>query len=156
MYVVDKNRGIALIKNDSVVTRHLRFSGRILAGLRVIFWGNVEASEVYLGKGCTVMGDVICDKAVIGANTKFNRIIARDFAFIQARCLGKAVKAKNVQIAEGCVIGSVDAEDTVFIDGNSKIGRLKGRRILALNFERLRCEAEKTDDEGKYSQEQPL
>ncbi len=142
MYVVDKEKGVAIVKNDSVVTRHLRFSGKILAGLRVIFWGNIEAGEVYLGKGCVVMGDITCDKAVIGACTKFNRVIANEYALIQSKCFGKYVKAKNVQIAEGCVIGEVEADENIIIDGNSKLGRLNARKILALgNTERSGCEA---------------
>jgi cytoskeletal protein CcmA (bactofilin family) len=142
MYVVDKEKGIAIVKNDSVVTRHLRFSGRILAGLRVIFWGNIEASEVYLGKGCIVMGDILCDKAVIGACTKFNRVIANEYALIQSKCFGRYVKAKNVQIAEGCVIGEVEADENIIIDGNSRLGRLNARKILAFsNTEGSGCEA---------------
>ncbi|WP_457548978.1 hypothetical protein [Archaeoglobus sp.] len=149
MYLVDKSKGVALIKNDSVVTRHLRFSGRILAGLRVIFWGNVEAEEVYLGKGCVVMGDILCDKAVIGACTRFNRIIARDFALIQSKCMGRFVKAKNVRIAEGCVIGEVEADENIIIDGNSKIGKLNARKILAFGKdEGIGRKASETDSEG--------
>ncbi|WP_456327219.1 hypothetical protein [Archaeoglobus sp.] len=149
MYLVDKSKGVALIKNDSVVTRHLRFSGRILAGLRVIFWGNIEAEEVYLGKGCVVMGDIICDKAVIGACTRFNRIIANDFSLIQSKCMGRYVKAKNVQIAEGCIIGEVEADGDIIIDGNSKIGKLNARRILAFsNNEGIGSKAGKSESEG--------
>lgn len=132
MYVVDKERGVAIIKNESIVTRHLRFSGRILAGLRVIFWGNVEAEEVCVGKGCVIMGDVICDRAVIGASTRFNKILANDFVLIQSNCIGRYVRAKNVQIAEGCVIGEVEADESIMIDGNSKIGKLNAKKILAL------------------------
>ena len=137
MYLVDKGKGIAIVKNDSVVTRHLRFSGRILAGRRVVFWGNVEAEEVCVCKGCVIMGDVICDRAVIGASTRFKRIIANDFALIQSKCIGKYVKAKKVRIAEGCVIGEVDAEESILIDGNSKLGRLNAKRILAVSEQKL-------------------
>lgn len=145
MYVVDRERKVALIKNDSVVTRHLRFNGKVLAGLRVIFWGNVEGKEVCLGKGCVVMGDVICERAVIGAFTKFNRIIAEDSVLIQSKCLGRYVKAKNVRIAEKCLILEVEAEEGIFIDGNSKIRRLNAKKILAFgDSERMRGKAEKT------------
>jgi len=132
-YVVDKNRGVAIIKNDSVVTRHIRFSGRLLAGLRVIFWGNIEAEEVYLGKGCVVMGDIICGKAVIGACTKFNRITARDFVLIQSKCIGREVIAKNVHIANGSKIDAVKAEESIIIDGDSKLGKLDAKKILAVS-----------------------
>jgi cytoskeletal protein CcmA (bactofilin family) len=149
MYLVDKRKGVALIKNDSVVTRHLRFSGRILAGLRVIFWGNIEAEEVYLGKGCVVMGDILCDKVVIGACTRFNRIIASDFALIQSKCMGRYVKAKNVQIAEGCAIGEVEADENIVIDGNSKIGKLNAKKILAFsNTEGVGCKTGETKSES--------
>ncbi len=132
MYVVDKRKGIAIIKNDSIVTRHLRFGGKILAGLRVIFWGNIEAEEVCVGKGCIIMGDVICDRAVIGACTRFNKIFANDFALIQSSCMGRYVRARNVQIAEGCLIGEVEADESIMIDGNSKLGKLNAKKILAL------------------------
>ncbi|RLI84637.1 MAG: hypothetical protein DRP01_07790 [Archaeoglobales archaeon] len=130
MFMVDRERSVAIVRNGGVVTRHLRFDGKILAGLRVIFWGNIEAKDVYLGKGCVVMGRITCDRAVIGACTRFNEIFA-DEVLIQGRCLGRYVKARNVHIAEGCVIGEVEADEKIVIDGNSKLGKLNAKKILA-------------------------
>ena len=132
MFKIDKERNVLIIKKDSVVVRHLRFDGKIVAGMFTNFWGNVEAEEVYLGKGCVVSGDITCKKAVIGAYTRFNRIVAEDVVFIQNHCVGKSVKARGVRIASGSVIGTVEADDYIVVDGASKLGKLNARRIVAM------------------------
>jgi predicted acyltransferase (DUF342 family) len=131
MYRVDRSKRLLVIKKDSVVVRHIRFDGKIIAGMFTNFWGNIEAEEVYLGKGCVVSGDIICKKAIIGAYTRFRSIIADGDVFIQDRCVGDAVMAKNVRIGRGSVICSVDAEGYIIVDGASKLGRLNARKIIA-------------------------
>jgi predicted acyltransferase (DUF342 family) len=131
MYRVDRSKRLLVIKKDSVVVRHIRFDGKVIAGMFTNFWGNIEAEEVYLGKGCVVSGDIICKKAIIGAYTRFRSIIADGDVFIQDRCVGDAVRAKNVRIGRGSVIGSVDAEGYIIVDGASKLGRLNARKIIA-------------------------
>ncbi len=147
MFIVDKGKGVTIVKNGSVVTRHLRFDGRVIAGLNVIFWGNIEAKEVYTSKGCVVMGDIVCDKAIIGACTRFNRIVAED-VLIQSRCVGGFVKAKRVKIADGCVIKEVEADEEILIDGNSKLGKLNAKRILARDFKGSGREAKHSQCKG--------
>jgi len=131
MFKVDRARGVLLIKKDSVVVRHLRFDGRVVAGMFTNFWGNIEADEVYLAKGCVVGGDIICRRAVIGAYTRFRRIFADEDVFIQDKCVGQSVKAKNVRISSGSVIGVVEADESIVVDGASKLGKLNARRIVA-------------------------
>ena len=132
MFAIDRRKKILIVKNGSVVTRHLRFEGKVLAGLNTIFWGNVEAEEVCLSKGCKVRGVIVCKKAVIGAYTVFNRIEAEDFVLIQSGCVGKEVIAKNVKIVNGSRIDFVKADEGITIDGDSKLGKLDARRILAV------------------------
>ncbi len=131
MFKVDRSKGVLIIKKDGVVVRHLRFNGRVVAGMFTNFWGNIEADEVYLAKGCIVSGDIICRRAVIGAYTKFRSIIAEEDVFIQDKCVGYAVKAKNVRISSGSVIGVVEADESILVDGASKLGKLNARRIIA-------------------------
>jgi len=131
MYRVDRSKRLLVIKKDSVVVRHIRFDGKIIAGMFTNFWGNIEAEEVYLGKGCVVSGDIICKKAIIGAYTRFKSIIAEGEVFIQCKCIGEEVRAKNVRIGRGSVICSVDAEGYIIVDGASKLGRLNARKIIA-------------------------
>ncbi|HIP62865.1 MAG TPA: hypothetical protein EYH04_01910, partial [Archaeoglobus profundus] len=69
MYKIDKTKKILIVKKNSVVTKHIRFDGKILAGMSSSFWGNIEAKDVYLAKGCLVRGDIICNRAIIGAYT---------------------------------------------------------------------------------------
>ena len=132
MFKVDRERRILLIRKDGVVVRHLRFDGRVVAGMFTNFWGNIEADEVYLAKGCVVSGDIICRRAVIGAYTRFNRIFAEEDVFIQDKCVGHSVKAKNIRIASGSIIGVVEAEESIVVDGASKLGKLNARRIVAM------------------------
>ncbi len=130
MFKVDRAKKVLLIRRDGVVTRHLRFEGRVIAGMFTNFWGNVEADEVYLAKGCVVEGDIICRRAVVGAYTKFKSIIASEDVLIQDFCVGRFVKAKNVRISSGSVIGVVEAEEVIEVNGTSKLGKLNAKRIV--------------------------
>ena len=131
MYKIDKTKKILIIKKNSVVTKHIRFDGKILAGMSSSFWGNIEAKDVYLAKGCLVRGDIICNRAIIGAYTIFKRIVANDIVLVQSRCIGHEIKAKNIKITRGAVINIVQAEDSIIIDGISKLKKVNARKIIA-------------------------
>ncbi|HIP25322.1 MAG TPA: hypothetical protein EYG81_02490 [Archaeoglobus profundus] len=132
MYKVDKAKKILIIKRNSVVTKHIRFDGKIVAGMFSSFWGNIEAEDVYLAKGCLVRGDIICNRAVIGAYTVFKRIVADDGVLVQNKCIGHEIKAKNVKITRGAVINIVQAEDVIIVDSISKLRRVNARKIIAI------------------------
>ncbi len=132
MYMVDRFKNVVIVRPRSVVTRHIRFDGRVIAGMFSIFWGNIEADEVYLSKGCRVNGEIICRKAVIGAYNVFNRVYASELVIVQNRCVGNEIRAKNVYITSESVIKSVTADERIVIDGSSRLGKLNARRIIAL------------------------
>ncbi|HIP58619.1 MAG TPA: hypothetical protein EYH00_04890 [Archaeoglobus profundus] len=132
MYKVDKAKKILIVKRNSVVTKHIRFDGKIVAGMFSSFWGNIEAEDVYLAKGCLVRGDIICNRAVIGAYTVFKRIVADDGVLVQNKCIGHEIKAKNVKITRGAVINIVQAEDVIIVDSISKLRRVNARKIIAI------------------------
>ena len=132
MYKIDKTKKILIVKKNSVVTKHIRFDGKILAGMSSSFWGNIEAKDVYLAKGCLVRGDIICNRAIIGAYTIFKRIVANDIVLVQSRCIGHEIKAKNIKITRGAVINVVQAEDSIIIDGISKLKRVDARKVIAI------------------------
>ena len=131
MYRVDKAKRILIVKRNSVVTKHIRFDGKVLAGMFSSFWGNIEAEDVYLAKGCLVRGDIICNRAIIGAYTIFRRIIANNDVLVQNKCIGHEIKAKNVKITRGSVINIVQAEGIIIVDGISKLKRVNARKIIA-------------------------
>jgi len=132
VYKVDKAKKILIVKRNSVVTKHIRFDGKIVAGMFSSFWGNIEAEDVYLAKGCLVRGDIICNRAVIGAYTVFKRIVADDGVLVQNKCIGHEIKAKNVKITRGAVINIVQAEDVIIVDSISKLRRVNARKIIAI------------------------
>jgi len=65
MFMVDRGKRLLIVKRDSVVVRHIRFEGKVVAGMYTNFWGNIEAEDVCLAKGCTVSGDIICRNAIL-------------------------------------------------------------------------------------------
>ena len=122
--------GTLIVSKDSIVDKHLRFDGKVIAGIMTIFWGNIEAKEVNLAGKNIVNGDILCEKAVIGAKTKFNRLIAQKDVIIFPKCKGIYVQADSVIIKEGCVLGKVKA-NRIQIDGLAKIKELEGGKIIA-------------------------
>mgnify|MGYP000070743842 CR=1 FL=1 len=127
--ISDDGKTLVVVK-DSIVDKHLRYDGRILAGIMSSFWGNIEAEEVKLAGRNVVGGDIICERAIIGPKSEFNRLIAKGNVIIFPKCRGKYVEADSVIIREGCVIGAVKA-NRIVIDGLAKIGMIEGGKIIA-------------------------
>ncbi|MFP4558312.1 MAG: hypothetical protein ACLFO6_02345 [Archaeoglobaceae archaeon] len=131
-YVVDKSKNVLVVKKDSVVDRHLKFDGKIIAGMYSCFWGNLEAKEISLGKGCYVRGNIICQKIVVGSNSQFNTIRSSGDVLIQNKCKGGAIKSgSDVRIQEGSTIKSVVAEGNLIVDGDSKIDSVSAKKVVA-------------------------
>ncbi|WP_456478355.1 hypothetical protein [Geoglobus ahangari] len=129
-YRLSRDRKTLIVAKDSIVDKHLRFEGSILAGIMATFWGNVEAKEVRLAGRNFVGGDIICERAIVGPKTEFGRIVASGNVVIFPKCKGRCVQADSVIIKEGCVIGAVRA-NRIIIDGLAKIGQLEGGKIIA-------------------------
>lgn len=129
-YRLSSDRKTLIVAKDSIVDKHLRFDGTVLAGIMSTFWGNIEAREVKLSGRNFVGGSIICDRAIIGPKTEFKSIHASGNVMIFPKCRGKLVQADSVIIKEGCVIGSVKA-NRIIIDGLAKIGQIEGGKIIA-------------------------
>ncbi|WP_290901376.1 hypothetical protein [Ferroglobus sp.] len=130
-YVVDKASRILYVKKDSIVDKHLRFEGRVRAGLFVSFWGDVEAEEVVLSPGCFVRGEIRCKNAVIGPKCRFSKVMAENKVVVFPKSVGNFVEAKEVLLKEGCFVGKVKA-DLIIVDGKAVVKELEGGRIIAL------------------------
>ncbi len=126
----DRNRGIVVVKRGGVVVKNLRFDGKLIAGAGSSFLGNVEVKEAYFGKGCLINGVVKAEKVVVGARTKFNRIICREVLILNG-CTGKEIVAEeNVRIGNSR-IDVVRAKGTVIVDGSAKLGKLAAGKVIA-------------------------
>ncbi len=126
------NNNTLIVKKDSIVQKHIKFNGKIIAGMYSNFWGNLEAIEIHLGKNCYVGGLIKCKKAIIGAYTRFNSINAEDVILLN-KCKGNFVKGNNVIVGENSKINEIFAENLLLI-GNSRLKRFEARKIVALKF----------------------
>ncbi len=127
---LSKDGKTLIVSKDSIVDKHIKFEGSILAGILSSFWGNIEAREIRLAGRNFVGGDILCELAIIGPKTEFNRIIAEGNVLIFPKCKGNYVKADSVVVKEGCVIGKIKA-NRIVIDGVTRIGELEGGKIIA-------------------------
>jgi|GEM_PF-407607 cytoskeletal protein CcmA (bactofilin family) len=131
-YMIDKSKKLLVVRKGSVVDRHLRFNGKIVAGMNTSFWGNLEAEEIYLGKGCYVGGKIVCSKIVVGAESEFTYIDSEGDVLILDGCKGGVIKSEgDVKIRENSVINVIESNGHVIFDGNSKIGKVSGKKVLA-------------------------
>jgi len=131
-YLIDKSKKLLVVRKNSVVDRHLRFNGKIVAGMNSSFWGNIEAEEIYLGKGCYVGGKILCNKIVVGPYSEFAYIQSDGDVLIQDGCKGGFVRSEgDVRIREGSVISVVESNGHVIFDGESKDGKVSGRKLFA-------------------------
>jgi cytoskeletal protein CcmA (bactofilin family) len=134
VFLVDRSRGVLVVKKGAIVTKNIKFNGKVVTGMYCSFFGDIEAEEVYLAKGCAVGGTVRCEKAVIGAESEFNSIIA-DYVLILKGCKGRKVYSEgDVRILGGCEIGEIYAGRNLLIEGNSKIEKMEARKILAFQY----------------------
>ncbi|MFO7967688.1 MAG: hypothetical protein R6U44_08835 [Archaeoglobaceae archaeon] len=131
-YVVDKSKNLLVVRKDSVVDRHLKFDGKIVAGMFSCFWGNLEGKEISLGKGCFVRGSINCQKIVVGPESEFRTIRSAGDVLVQNKCKGGSIRSgSDVRIQEGSVIRSVEAEGNLIIDGDSKIESISAKKVVA-------------------------
>jgi cytoskeletal protein CcmA (bactofilin family) len=131
MIRVDKKNMVLSVKSESVVTKNLRFDGLVVAGINCSFLGSIEAKEVNLGKGCVVGGRIKAEEVTLGAYTSFNEIYADDVVLLSG-CRGNRIVANaDVRVAKNCVVGEILAGNRLLIEGNSRIGKMEARRIIA-------------------------
>ena len=131
MMRVDKKNMVLSVRSGSVVTKNLKFDGLVVAGINCSFLGSIEAKEVNLGKGCTVGGKIIAEEVTLGAYTQFNEIEAEDVVLL-AGCKGNRIVARSdVRVAKNCVVREILAGNRLLIEGNSKIGKMEARKIIA-------------------------
>lgn len=128
-YRISRDGKTLIVSKNSIVDKHIRFEGNVLAGIMSSFWGDIEAKDVKLSGRNYVGGVVRCERALVGPKTEFNEIIAEGNVVIFPKCKGKAVFGDSVLIKEGCVIGYVKA-NRIIIEGFAKIGRLEGGKII--------------------------
>lgn len=155
-FVVDRSKNLLVVRRDSVVDRHLKFDGKIIAGMFSCFWGNLEAKEISLGKGCYVRGVISCQKIVVGSNSEFNNIRSSGDVLVQNRCKGGSIRSgSDVRIREGSVIRSVEAEGNLIVDGDSKIESISAKKVVASKDAEPETETEtqKTPEKRHYHRE---
>ncbi len=131
MMKVDRKNNVLVVKPWSVVTKNIRFDGTVAAGINCSFLGSIEAKTVILAKGCVVGGKIVAEEVVLGAYSQFGEIKAWD-VFLLRGCRGRKVTASgDVKVAKNCIVGEISAGSRLLIEGNSKIGRMEARKIVA-------------------------
>lgn len=127
---VDRSKGLVVVRRGGVVVKNLRFDGKLIAGAGSSFLGNVEVREAYFGKGCLINGVVKAEKVVIGARTRFNRVVCRD-ALVLNGCVGREIVAEGDVRIGNSRIDIVEAKGTVMVDGSAKLGKLAAGKVIA-------------------------
>jgi predicted acyltransferase (DUF342 family) len=131
--IVDKGRGVIIIRKRTVLDREISFRGKIIVGMDSCLWKRVECEEILVGKASFLKEEVRCRKAIIGANTEFNSIIGDEIT-IQNGCRGRRVSGKKVIVRKNVRIEHLEA-DTAYIDGISRLGSVNVKRVVALKSE---------------------
>lgn len=131
MIRIDRMNKVLSVRAGSVITKNLRFDGLIVAGINCSFLGSIEAKEVNMAKGCIVAGKIKAREVTLGAYTHFNTIEAEDVVLLTG-CRGRRIAAmSDVKVSKNCVIGEIVAGNRLLIEGNSKIGKMEARKIIA-------------------------
>ena len=131
-FVFDPKRNLLIVKKGSLVQKHLKFPEKIIVGMYSNFWGNIEAKEIILGKDCYIGGAIVCEKVIVGAYTKFNKIHAKNVVLL-SRCKGNFVEGIDVKVYQGSVINKVVAENVTFL-GSSKVKKLVANKKTVLKL----------------------
>ncbi len=131
MMKVDRKNNVLVVKPWSVVTKNIKFDGTVTAGINCSFLGSIEAKTVVLAKGCVVGRRIVAEEVVLGAYSQFDEIKAWS-VFLMRGCRGKKVAAKgDVKVARNCIVDEILAGNRLLIEGNSKIGKMEARKIVA-------------------------
>ncbi len=132
MIRVDKTKKIAIVKRGSVITKSIKFDGTIISGMNCSFLGDVIAKEIKLMRNCVINGEIKCDKLILGSNSQFNTIEAKE-VLILSKCTGEKIKASgDVRITDNCKINEISA-NRLIIEGNSKVDKVEAKKVIALS-----------------------
>ncbi|MDI9646011.1 MAG: hypothetical protein QFX40_04880 [Archaeoglobales archaeon] len=129
MMLVDRKNNLLIIKRRSVITGRIKFGGKVVVGLGSIILGDIEAEQVSISKNCSVRC-IKCQKVVVGAFSNFGEIEAEDVKIL-SNCKGERIKGNLIKISKGCRFEEVYG-DIILIEGETKIRKLEGRKIIAL------------------------
>lgn len=131
MIRVDRKNNVLVVKPWSVVTKNIKFDGVVTAGINCSFLGSIEAKAVILARGCVVGKTIVAEEVVLGACSQFDEIKAWN-VFLMRGCRGRKVAAEgDVKVAKNCVVDEISAGNRLLIEGNSKIGKMEARKIVA-------------------------
>jgi predicted acyltransferase (DUF342 family) len=131
--VIDRDRGVLIIRKRTVLDREISFRGKIIVGMDSCLWKKVECEEIVVGKASFLKDEVRCKRAIIGAKTEFNSIIGEEIT-IQNGCRGRKVSGKRVVVRRNVRIDHLEA-DTAYIDGISRLRSVNVKRVVALKSE---------------------
>lgn len=96
------------------------------------FWGRlVVAGRLELGPQSTVGGDVTAQAAIIGSNVRIKgSLVTTENVTVCDNARIRAIKAGgNVILRPGVHVGDVQSDETIFVYGRIKSGKLLGRNV---------------------------
>jgi len=111
---------------------NVQIPGDFIVGPDTHFWGRLDVGgALELGPRSTVRGDITCDNAIIGNKVRINgslKVIENVTVCDEAR-IRILHAGGDITLRPGVQVGDVSSEETIFVYGKIKSGKLTGRNV---------------------------
>lgn len=114
---------------------NVKIDGDFIVPSETHIWGNLVVDGcLELGPGSTVGGSVLCGSAVIGKCVKIKGAVRalENVTICDNTSLESVTAGGDIILRPGVNVGEVRSEETVYVYGKIKSGRLTGRNVKVL------------------------
>jgi predicted acyltransferase (DUF342 family) len=114
---------------------NVRIDGNLILPPETHVWGKLEVDgTLELGPYSTVGGHVICSSAVIGRDVKIKGPLQalEDVTVSDGAHLHSIKAGGNIILRPGVEVGEVHSDETIYVYGKIKSGKLTGRNVKVL------------------------
>lgn len=114
---------------------NVRICGNLILPAETHVWGRLDVDgNLELGPNSTVGGNVTCGSAVIGNGVKIKGSleVLEDITVCDKARIASLKAGGNIILRPGVVVGDVSSDETIFVYGKIKSGKLTGRNVKVL------------------------
>ncbi|KAF1078813.1 polymer-forming cytoskeletal protein [Methanogenium sp. MK-MG] len=111
---------------------NVKISGNFIVASDTHFWGHLDVDgTLELGPRSTVGGDITCRNAVIGNQVRIKGLlsVAENVTVCDGAHIRSLHAGGDITLRQGVQVGDVSSNETIFVCGKIKSGKLTGRNV---------------------------
>jgi cytoskeletal protein CcmA (bactofilin family) len=111
---------------------NVKIPGNFIVAPDTHFWGRLDVDgTLELGPRSTIGGDVTCDNAIIGTGVRIKGLlnVIENVTVCDEARIRSLHAGGDITLRPGVQVGDVSSDETIFVCGKIKSGKLTGRNV---------------------------